>query len=172
MSKMKLLAILLFVLSLCGCENSETTTAVTSDRLVFYNMTLNNEGEYVANESPMFTIEDVESYDWKNHVILFRKDVLEKMNTESRSFSNKVGGIKKLMTGPMDMFAIYIDDELIYEGYYGQTTISSNTVTGNVMEEVPNGVQMSYYYSSDEKDLRLDTRIYELLEEKNLIKPN
>jgi hypothetical protein len=148
----------------CTAENGEDNRKST---LEVYNAIFSND-EYVIEETPMFTINDIESYDWKTHQITLKSEYIDYlnelyMNESGNELGVHIGGIERFNTNFMDKFMLYIDEELIYSGHYEQSLYSSYAVMGIVMTSTSDGVIIEYGMNSEE-DHRNDPRVYEVLE--------
>jgi len=126
--------------------------------------------EYRISETPLFTEEDIEYYDWKQHIIVFKEKSMLKLS--------RLGGLEhnhqtlsSFATTPRDKFYLYVDEELIYTGYYSQSRISSFYAEGITMENIENGVLIKKdIKKSGSIDNRLNDRLYNALKKNKILK--
>jgi len=164
-----LIVILLIVF--VGCSNN--TNNLDEIRLKVYKSSIDlASGEYEIQEELLFTNNDIESINWSNQEIILKNTFLEKLNILEKDNKTYIGGSIIFSTKPSDMFSVYIDDELIYTGYFEQSFLSSFYATGAIMKDIKNGIKITYVdtvVNSQIKDKRFDERIKKVLSELELI---
>jgi hypothetical protein len=127
--------------------------------------------EYLVSEKPIFTGDDIDYYDWNNQMIIFKKESgIDCKPIED--FEHNHQTLSSFATTSRDKFYIYIDDEFIYDGYYGQSIISSFLPIGITMVDVEDGVKIRYWIldNMDKNDKRFDDRLYDALKANNILK--
>lgn len=167
-----------------------------------YNAVKDTSGNFIRDEEPLFTGENIDYYDWNSHRIVFKESFIKEStvavreykgdnkdtnNTESDTTSEvilvfdepkdsksnaTIGGSMVFNTGHQDMFMVFVDDELIYEGFYNQSLLSSFLPTGAVMKDGLGYVWIDFRLMDSEEDHRDDSRIYDALNSLGLIKNN
>ena len=171
-SKIILSITLLFIFMLVGCNNF-TNDGSNKVVIEFYNAvpTETYSGEYLVSEKPIFTGDDIEYYDWNNQTIIFKKES-EIDCKPIENFESNHQTLSSFATTSRDKFYIYVDDEFIYDGYYGQSIISSFLPIGITMIDVENGVRIKYWTldSMEKNDERFDDRLYDALKANDILK--
>ncbi|WP_105616456.1 hypothetical protein [Vallitalea okinawensis] len=192
------IAILFCVLILLVCIILSCKSKVDKDTkhtIEFYNAVEKNSDEYMVSSEPLFTDDNIDYYDWSTHTIVFKEGYIDKYkelnsNNEDKSTNsnsgtgvtlifhesisntmdnNRIGGSKIFDTGSRDKFIVYIDNELIYDGYYNQSIYSSFLPIGAVMIDRSDGVRITLNPVGVE-DNRNDIRIYNALESLKILK--
>ncbi|MCD5414429.1 MAG: hypothetical protein LR001_05435 [Clostridiales bacterium] len=105
-------------------------------------------------------------------IIIFKNEYLDQLDVCNVEDKYYIGGSRLLGARPRDKFYVYINDELIYDGFFMQSMVSSFYPTGAVVFDVINGIQIKYNDIIDGKteDLRYDSRIKELMKKKGLLR--
>lgn len=166
-----ILVMLFCVLLLQGCTKSTKDVGL---EVYAGKVDSTNQKHCSISEKPLFTDSDIQTYDWKTHSIIFKKDFLNKLeaNKNSNDTNTYIGGSKLLNTNSMDKFIIYVNKEPIYEGFYMQSVLSSFYPVGATMVDLEDGIQITFNDIEGRNviDKRADERIYNTLKEKKLIK--
>lgn len=121
--------------------------------------------EFVLNEEPLFTHEDIKAYRWQTHDILFTDDFLAgrldnvRYNVENHDFE---GGSFLLNADSGDIFVIVVNGERIYHGYFPKAAYLSSFDIGILMKDIDYGVHLQPNFN-DSKNVREDNRIYDVL---------
>jgi hypothetical protein len=162
---------ILCVTLLQGCTNSSKDMGFEVYLGKVYGTNVEN---YSISEKPLFTDADIQTYDWNTHEIIFDKDFLDKLKAKNNNDDTKmyIGGSKLFNTGLMDKFIVYVNKELVYEGFYMQSVLSSFYPVGATMVDLEDGIQITFndIEGSNVIDKRDDQRIYNILKQKNIIK--
>lgn len=174
-NKIIIYAMVMTVLMLVGCKASGEINA-EKVTIEFYNATSVEDfssefGEYVLDDKPMFTVDDIEYYDWDNQIIMF-KSTSEVACESFDSFDHNNLTLSSFATKSMDKYFVYVDKEFIYSGYYGQSPLSSFLPVGNTLIDIDNGVKLGYLKIDDTegKDKRFDEKLYDALSANGILK--
>jgi hypothetical protein len=156
---------------LVGCKAEEISESKST--IEVFNAVVTNEvsNEYAISDQPLFTANDIEYYDWNKHRIVF-KDMTKYSEIGSKVIKLPYIGSELFNTGSRDKFLLYIDGEMIYEGYYNQSMLSSFMPLGIVITDEEDGISIlfSYITGEEDKDKRSDVRIYEALKNNDLLR--
>lgn len=173
------MVVIVMVTILVGCSDEcsmNGTIEVYNARQTDY---VDGKYEYTLDEEPLFTIDDIASYDWETNEIIFTDDFNDILENRDDEIVDTIGGLVKLRTASQDKFYLFVDGVKIYEGHYEQTSSSSFHSLGVVMMSVEGGVRIYFggvYNSSADAntgeeikelvtiDLRNDERVKEVLE--------
>lgn len=128
-----------------------------------------NSNDYLVDETPLFTHKDIKYFDWDNQIIIFKKTSGLDL-TALTGLENNYQTLSRFATGQRDKFYLYLDDELVYSGYYGQSMISSFFADGITMTDIENGVKLSFNSPDNLQDKRYDSKLYEALKSQGLLK--
>ena len=125
--------------------------------------------EYLISERPLFTDDDIKYYDWEHQIIIFKKE-------SDQNFSPMIGlehnhqTLSSFATTSRDKFYVYVDGELIYNGYYAQSIISSFFASGITLKDVEDGVKIEYVtLENNSNDKRFDKRLYNALKANGIL---
>lgn len=164
-----LLVVLITLIGLTACvqeTDSNVEVHVIGDAKVdkeapileVFNARFGEDG-YILEDEPMFTINDIKIYEWSNHKI-----ILDNIYFDTEKSPSWLGGSVILGTDSQDKFMVFVDGELIYEGYYEQSLLSSFMPFGPIMSDEADGISIDFRKADgNEVDLRGDIRIYECL---------
>lgn len=164
-----ILIVVIIALRITGCvyENNvnegddDSLVTISKSVLEVYNATRSDDlsFSYVMADEPMFTSEDIEIYEWSTHTIR-----LDKLYFDADRSANWLGGSTIFGTDSQDKFMVFVDGELIYEGYYEQSVLSSFMPSGAIMKDEADGVSITFIgIDESDEDLRRDERIYACL---------
>lgn len=117
--------------------------------------------QFVLNEDPLFTHEDIKAYLWQTHDILFTDAFLVDRLDNVRDNYILEGGSLLLNADPGDIFVIVVNGERIYHGYFARSSYSSHIDIGMGMEDIDYGIHLAPMFGA--KDTRDDNRIYDVL---------
>lgn len=158
-----LLIILVNVFSLSCCKENE----IIESKIRVYNVKTN--GDTNEREVLLFSLEDISSYIWAEHRIIFKSEF--DYNSGDIGTDNPQLGSQIFGTDSRDIFRLYIDDTLIYEGEYNQAISSSYVPEGIVMFDLEDGVKFELGITGIDSnyDKRNDERLYRVLEDAGLL---
>ena len=166
-----LLVILLQVCFIVSCESS-TANKLNKVTIEFYNAVEKEafSEEYIISKEPLFTGEDINYYEWNTHTIVFKDEFLSQQKNNDKNI--KIGGSAMFGTKARDKFMVYVDNELIYDGFYNQSSLSSFFPIGAVMVDISDGVRIVFQgiQSVEPEDNRFDLRIYEALKRDEILR--
>lgn len=158
-----LLVILLQVCIIVSCGSKDNT--VNKSSIEFYKAVENEafSNEYIVSKEPLFTGNDINYYEWSTHTIVFKDDFISQQKNIDKD--TKIGGSSIFGTNSRDKFMVYVDNELLYDGYYNQSLLSSFYPIGVVMVDLSDGVRIDFngIKGVEPKDNRCDLRMYEAL---------
>ncbi len=164
MKKFTIIFLVLILLLFVSCKVEESDERST---IKFYNCNSNDIER--TNKTLLFTDNDIDSFDWESQTIYFNENIY--IQDELLEGRKAVGiGSEIFSTGSRDLFLVYVDDELIYEGQYSQSYASSYMPIGVVLLDQLDGVRLSYSMLDGNEDIRFDERIYKALNSNNLLK--
>lgn len=163
-----LLVIVLCVIAYGLISNQRDMTKNKSSSLAFYILRADPEAhhadgeQYYKEKTPVFTHEDIESYDPQTHSFHMTDDFLEKMDQGyfmSKDYLdakehkiNKedywLNGISPLGAKYPDYFAIYIDDEEVLVGFFETPAYMSFMPEGRFIRTTDTGFTIELGYSS------------------------
>ncbi len=125
--------------------------------------------EYLVSELPLFTNDDIKYYDWDNQIIIFKKQSELNLSPLDGLEHNHIT-LSSFATTSRDKFYVYVDDELIYNGYYAQSPLSSFFAIGITMKDVEDGVEIEYVtLENNSHDKRFDKRLYNALKANGIL---
>lgn len=169
-----LISFVVIVFIVSGCSKSNVNDDSTADRFeVYIGDKANISNEYVIRDKPIFTDSDIKYYDWDKQKIVFKDEYLEQLNVPFIEDKKYIGVSRLLGTCSLDKFYVYINDEMIYDGFFAQSMLSSFLPQGTIISDIDDGISITYINSRNDNDLRdsrYDERILKLLEKKDLIK--
>lgn len=160
----------LFIIMLMGyfIYTNENSNKVDIE---FYNTVPieNYSDDYLVSEMPLFTNDDIESYDWHTQLIVFKKESKVNLSPLNGIEHNKLT-LSSFATTSRDKFYLYVDGELIYNGYYKQSPISSFFALGITMKDVEDGVKIDFNpLENSSIDKRFDKRLYKALKVNDIL---
>ena len=166
---MKKIILLLVILSqiciIVSCSSKNNN--VNKSSIEFYNAVEKEafSDEYRVSKKPLFTEKDINYYDWDTHTIVFKDEFMSQQKNIDKN--NKIGGSSVFGTKSRDKFMVYVDNELLYDGYYNQTYFSSFYPIGAVMLDLSDGVRIEFHEIKgvETVDNRSDLRMYKALKE-------
>ncbi len=125
--------------------------------------------EYLVSELPLFTNDDIKYYDWENQIIVFKKQSELNLSPLDGLEHNHIT-LSSFATTSRDKFYVYVNDELIYNGYYVQSPLSSFFALGITMKDIEDGVKIEYVtLENNSIDKRFDKRLYNALKANGLL---
>lgn len=131
----------------------------------------------VLSSKPVLTDRDIVSYIWDTHEIALSRVYLGSVHTKSPDQnSGKLpdsfyGGSKLLGASYKDKFVIVVNGEKVYWGRFPKPAHFSSINTGPVIVDIQGGIAIKFFPNGPNTiDARNDTRIYDVLKSKGLIK--
>ncbi|PHS33911.1 MAG: hypothetical protein COA82_07935 [Alkaliphilus sp.] len=160
----------LMVITILGCDSSNSSEGNNARFEVYIGEQDTLSGEYILRDKPVFTDEDIKSYEWDMQIIKFKQEYLDQLDVPNIKDKYYIGGSRLLGTQASDKFYIYINDELIYDGFFMQSMVSSFYPIGAVIFDVKDGIQIRHndIIGGKTKDLRYDGRIKDVMKTKGL----
>lgn len=126
--------------------------------------------EYIQSGVPLFTEVDIEFYDWREHFFFFLKESALNLSVMN-NLENNHQTLSSFATTSRDKFYLYVNDELIYTGYYSQSGLSSFYADGITMQDIDNGVLINADDNEgDNVDYRMDDRLFNALKSNKILK--
>lgn len=157
-----LIITLTILLSACNDEKNN------ADNLEFYILRhVEGSNEFVKDDKPIFTGEDILSYDWDSHTIIFMEDFLSSRRYDEIEEDIIIGGSQLLGVFYPDQFAIYLDGEELYRGYLQPQAFVSFIPGGPIISDSEKGIIINN--TSIESDARNNKKLYEFLEDNDLL---
>ncbi|MTI70825.1 MAG: hypothetical protein FH751_11305 [Firmicutes bacterium] len=164
----KIIAIILLLLGLVACHN-DANDANDADRLKLYILRhVEGTNDLVIDESPIITGEDILSYEWDTHKIVFKDEFLSSCEVDETKDDFIVGGSKILGVYYPDQFAVYIDDEELYRGHMKPQAYISFMPRGPMISNSDKGIIIECLDSNF--DTRNNEKQYEVLKNNDLLK--
>ena len=139
--------------------------------ITFYNATPKDlfSDEYIVDEVPVFTQNDIKYFDWEQQTIMLKND--NDLNLKAfliGEHNNQT--LSSFATTQRDKFIVYVEDEFVYSGYYSQAMISSFYAHGVTMKDIDGGVSIENIgLDSEFSDERLNDKLYKALKSNNLL---
>jgi hypothetical protein len=122
----------------------------------------------ILSTTPVITDDDILSYIWDTHEIVFNESYLSNRQSKSPNQSygslsgfSLDGGSKLLGASYKDKFVIVANGERIYYGYFPKPVHFSSINGSPLIVEKPNGIVIELLYG--DIDVRNDRRIYSVL---------
>lgn len=160
--KFFILITLMVILTACNKEQNN------ADSLEFYILRhVEGESYFVIDEKPIFTGEDILSYDWDTHTIAFNKKFLSSRNIDEIEDDIMIGGSQILGIYYPDQFAFYLNGEEIYSGYMKPQAFISFMPVGPMISDSEKGIIINN--NDSENDIRDDENLYEFLKDNDLL---
>ncbi len=172
MKNWKVLSIAVLTIGIIAVHNISTKDQSEKVDIKFYNAVPIEmySDEYLVNELPLFTDDDIEYYDWDQQIVKF-KNKSEVKVLAMKDFEHNNQTLSSFATTLRDKFYVYVDDELIYEGFYAQSIISSFYAEGITLKDLDAGIKIEHVELVDGgNDERLDERLYKALKANRILK--
>jgi hypothetical protein len=167
-----LIFLLVLLLLFVGCKDEELYNHKIEEEKLNFTIEVYNSIDNANtsdNKRLLFTEQDIESYDWEEQRIYFNDNIIIP-DSLSDVLKKPYIGSEIFNTGNFDKFLIYINEELIYEGYYSQSPASSFGAMGITMCDEYDGISIVFGGIVGSEDFRFDQRIHEALESNELLK--
>lgn len=118
---------------------------------VYYAVAEEKNNYFICDE-PLFTDEDISTYNWNTQSIVLEEGIIKELPLPPNYTSDK--------------FMVFVNKELVSEGYFQQSLYSSFYPTGVVMNRTPDGVKFVFHdvEGMDLDDTRFHDKIYDRLE--------
>lgn len=160
----KIIGILILPLFLIGCSSNSND----ANRIEFYILgSIEGPGEF-EGKSPIFTGDDILSYDWDTHTILFKEEFLAPLATYGPKDAVIKGGSAILDAYYPEQFAVALDGEELYRGYMQPQGYSSFMPAEPIISDVEGGIIIRGL--EGEKDTRNNNKLYKVLKSNGLLK--
>ncbi len=164
-----IVAFLYIFISINGIKNSTNETL----RVYAINDYESTNNVSLENKTLLFTDNDIKEYNWESHRITFTDEFLNDSDTKQNIGNTKKfltnGGSTLLGTSGREKFIVMIDEEVIYDGYFKQSMVSSFYPIGAVISDINGGIRIDFNgIEGLEKDIRNDKRIRKILEDKDI----
>lgn len=155
----------LFILSACN-NNSNSNDA---DRLELYILrNVKGTQNFIIDENPIFTGEDILSYEWSTHTITFKDEFIASRQINDTKEDIMMGGSKILGVYYPDQFALYLDGVELYRGCLKPPIYSSFLPMCPTISDSDNGIIIK---CPDKKvDTRYNDKIREILKNNGLLR--
>lgn len=164
--------ILAMFLMLSGCVKTNRNADKLELFILRHVVVDKNTAEFVKDESPIFTGEDIKSYDWDTHTIIFTDEFLEDKIIQDVAGDDSFlyGGSQILGVFYPDQFALYLEGEELYRGFLRPQLFISFMPTGPMFSDVENGIEISNVGNVvDKEDLRDNEELYKFLKDNNML---
>ncbi len=159
---------------------SSSVTIDSSELIEIYVLRVTEEtGHYVREENPVINSMDIESYNTITHEIILSKGCLDRLNnrvvtskwdTYEEMLIENLGAYRLGATYP-DKYAVYIDGEEIYTGWFEPPVFISYYPPGIVMADSEFGLVLKPNILEPEEDqIFEDERLLRALAANDLIK--
>lgn len=161
---------MILLLIFVGCNKVTETSG--NIRFEVYLSSINGlDGEYIMEETPLFTNKDLKSVNWSNQEYIFTDDFMSTLNISSTEASKFIEGSILFDVNPLDKFNIYIDGVYVYEGFFEQSAFSSFYAVGAIIKDLENGITIDFINVEifETKDKRFDDKIKRALTDLGLI---
>ena len=169
--RVKIFSIVIILVMLGGCQvndNKAIEYREESQEYIFKVYNSINNVKAADNLRLLFSHEDIRVFDWENQRIFFNSNV-DLPDLLEGSFKKPYVGSEIFNTGNFDKFLVFVNDELIYEGYYVQSTASSYLPMGITMTDEVDGVSFVCGGIVGGEDSRFDQRILEAIKTLDLL---
>ena len=123
---------------------------------------------FVIDENPIFTGEDILKYEWDTHTITFKEEFLLTRTVNETEDNLVMGGSEILGVYYPDQFALYLDGKEQYRGYVEPPAFCSFLPMGPMISNAPDGIIIKCY--DPISDVRYDDELYEVLKNNALLK--
>jgi hypothetical protein len=147
------LVLILLILMMSSCKKDDKSN------LAFYRLShITNTSDWVLEDQPLFTGDDILSYDWNSHTITFKDDFLANKISDEVEDDFIMNGIKFLSLYYPDQLAIYLDDQEVYRTYVEPQAFISFFPPGPMVRGLEDGLIIDCFDQSldtrDNKDLK------------------
>ena len=157
------LVLILLILMMNACKKDDKSD------LAFYRLShLSNSNDWLLEEQPLFTGDDIEAYDWQSHTITFKDDFLADRNMDKTEDDLLMNGIKCLDLYYPDQLAIYLDDQEVYRTYVEPQAFISFFPPGPMVRGLEDGLMIDCFDPSLDTRNNKDLKAY--LEKQGLLK--
>lgn len=162
----KFLEFIIMLVILTACSNEKS---IDSSKLEVYILRHNDSGnDFVKDEAPIFTSEDISNYDWDTHTITFKKEFIKAHEITKSEDDLVMGGSKILGIYYPDQFAFYLDGEELYRGYIQPQAYISFMPGGPTISDSNDGIIINCL--DDNSDTRENDKLLEFLKVNDLLK--
>ncbi|WP_105616352.1 hypothetical protein [Vallitalea okinawensis] len=153
----------LFVLS--ACESNDNNAA----RLELYILRhVKGTHNFIIDEKPIFTGEDILNYEWDTHTITFKDELISSREINEKEDDLFMGGSKILGIYYPDQFALYLDGQELYRGYMRPQMHVSFMPMGPTISNSENGIMISCLDQNE--DTRNNDSLHEMLKNSGLLR--
>lgn len=161
--KLIVISALLFILSACNDYDND------ADRLELYILRhVKGTNDFVIDEDPIITGEDILSYEWNTHTISFKDEFLASCEVDETEDDFVVGGSKILGVYYPDQFAVYLDREELYRGYIKPQAYISFMPMGPMISNSDKGIIIKCLDSN--LDTRNNKKLHKVLKNNGLLR--
>lgn len=161
--KLTVIITLLFILSACNDYNND------ADRLELYILRhVKGTNDFVIDEDPIITGEDILSYEWDTHTIVFKDEFLSSCEVGETEDDFGVGGSKILGIYYPDQFAVYLYGEELYRGYMKPQAYVSFMPMGPMISNSDKGIIIECL--DNNLDTRNNEKLHEILKNNGLLR--
>lgn len=172
----KILVILTLALAWVACQSQGQDPDLTA--LKVYGLRhVSGQSQWVLDQSPLFTGEDVQEYIWETHTIIFKDQFLESKGVTQEVRDRMDQGQKFRVRGSSlldlyypDRFAVYLDDQELYQGHMVPQDFISFYPSGPVMEDHESLRGVVILCLKAEEDTRHNPALKDFLKEAGLLK--
>jgi len=167
MKVVRILITIFLVSILASCNNRGEPEVL--EKLEYYALRRGEEsGEWIRDEEPLFTGNDILDYEWESHTITFTDAFLAKMPIVEDNDYEVLNGSKILRLYYPDRFSVYLKNEEIYMGDVEPQAFISFYPGGPIIKNSDNGIMIDCM--NDELDTRYDEGLSAFLEQVGLLK--
>jgi hypothetical protein len=157
------LVFILVIMMTSACKKEDNMS------LEFYRLShLTNTNDWVLEDQPLFTGDDILSYDWQSHTITFKDDFLADRNIDEMEDDLLMNGIKCLDLYYPDQLAIYLEDQEVYRTYVEPQGFISFFPPGPMVRGLEDGLMIDCFDPSLDSRNNKDLKAY--LEKQGLLK--
>ncbi|XMB66566.1 hypothetical protein RI065_09720 [Mycoplasmatota bacterium zrk1] len=164
-----ILALLItLVCLLSGCAEA---MSIDAHKLEVYILRKSDESnEFIMDKTPIFTGNEIESYEWDTHTIIFNSEFILSMEKKNLKEEDEIllGGSTILDVYYPDQFALFLEGEELYRGYLAPPVYSSFLPMGPRIANSENGIVIMCI--DGKLDTRNDDRLKDFLEKNHLRK--
>lgn len=169
----KLIIVISILLILSGCQKTNHNAENLEMYILRHSVIDKNNSEIIKDDSPIFTGNDIKSYDWDTHTIIFTDEFLTERKVDDAEVSDSLidGGSQILGVFYPDQFAFCLDGEEMYRGYMKPQLFISFLPSGPIISDVENGIEIKNVGNvNDKTDPRDNKELYNFLKDKELLK--
>lgn len=157
------LILILFILSACNNYDND------ADRIEMYILRhVEGSNDFIIDENPIFTGEDILKYKWKTHTITFKEEFLSSRTVNEAENNFVMGGSQILGVYYPDQFALYLDGVELYRGHIEPQAFISFMPMGPMISNAPDGILIKCY--DDKSDVRDNEKLHEVLKNNGLLR--